>query len=379
MANINSVLIVGGGIGGQSAGIALRQIGIAVEIVEILPQYDVYGVGIIQQANALRALDSLGVAEEALKRGHPYAKVKMCTPTGHQFNETGTPPMGKFPSHNGISRRILHDVLKERGETAGIQYRMGLTVDQITNKENGVDVVFSDGATGSYDMLIGADGINSKIRQLIFGNYVPKYVGLSVWRYAFKRSKDLETGYMYFGKRSKIGLIPMTKDSMYLFVVSAEGADNPFITEDQMIPKLKSYLEEYPVPMVQDLIDQITEPKLVNYRPLETLHLPEPWYKGSVLIIGDGAHATIPQLGSGAALAIEDAVILAEEIAKQDGNEAIFSRFMDRRLERCQMVVDASEKLGEWELLQFEGKPLPEEANIPALMGKTLMALTQPI
>lgn len=376
---MKKVLIVGGGIGGQSAAIALKQIGIDVEIVEILPQYDVYGVGIIQQANALRALDALGVADEALKRGCPYAKVKMCTPTGYQFNETGTPPMGRFPSHNGISRRILHEVLYERCETVGVQFRMGLTVDQITNTENGVDVVFSDGTTGSYDLLIGADGVNSKVRKLIFGDYFPKYVGLSVWRYAFDRPKDLETGYMYFGKHSKVGLIPMTKETMYMFVVSAEGADNPFIPEDEMIPKLKSYLEEYPVPMVHDLIDQITEPKLVNYRPLETLHLPEPWHKGSVLIIGDGAHATIPHLGSGAALAIEDAVVLAEEIAKQDGNEAIFTRFMNRRLERCKMVVEASEKLGEWELLEYEGKPLPEEANAGAVMGKTLMALTQPI
>jgi 2-polyprenyl-6-methoxyphenol hydroxylase-like FAD-dependent oxidoreductase len=379
MSNIKSVLIVGGGIGGQSAAIALRQIGITVEIAEILPQYDVYGVGIIQMSNALRALDALGVADEALKRGHPYAKVKMCTPTGYQFNEIGTPPMGRFPSHNGISRRILHDVLYERSETVGVQFRMGLTVDQIINKENGVDVVFSDGTTGSYDMLIGADGINSKVRKLIFGDYFPKYVGLSVWRYAFDRPKELETGYMYFGKHSKVGLIPMTQDKMYMFVVSAEGADNPFIEEDQMIPKLKSYLEEYPVSMVQDLIDQITEPKLVNYRPLETLHLPQPWYKGNVLIIGDGAHATIPQLGSGAALAIEDAVVLAEEIAKQDSTEAIFARFMDRRLARCKMVVEASEKLGEWELLEYEGNPLPLDANVGAVMGKTLMALTQPI
>jgi 2-polyprenyl-6-methoxyphenol hydroxylase-like FAD-dependent oxidoreductase len=376
---MKKVLIVGGGIGGQSAAIALKQIGIEVEIVEILPQYDVYGVGIIQQANALRALDALGVADEAMKRGYPYAKVKMCTPTGHQFAEAGTPPIGRFPSHNGISRRILHDVLIERCKTLGVKYRMGLTVDQIIDKENGVDVVFSDGTTGSYDILIGADGINSKVRKLIFGDYSPKYVGLSNWRYAFKKPKDLETGYMFFGKKSKVGLIPMTKDTMYMFVVSAEGADNPFIKADQMIPKLKSILEEYPIPMVQDLIDQITEPKLVNYRPLETLHLPEPWFKGNVIIIGDGAHATIPHLGSGAALAIEDAVVLAEEIAKQDGTQAIFSRFMNRRLERCKMVVDASEKLGEWELLEYEGKPLPEEANAGAVMGKTLMVLTQPI
>lgn len=379
MGTINKVLIVGGGIGGQSAGIALRQIGINAEIVEIQPKFDVYGVGIIQQANALRALDALGAANEALRRGSPYPLVKMCTPTGHQIGEAGTPPIGKFPSHNGISRRVLHDVLLERSKEVGVVYRMGLTVDKIIEKEDGVDVIFSDGTSGSYDLLIGADGVNSKVRSLVFGDYKPNYVGLSVWRYAFERPKELETGYMYFGKRSKLGLIPMTENTMYMFLVSAEGVDNPFIEEDQMIPMLTNYMKEYPVDMVKNLIYEVVDPKLVNYRPLETLNLPSPWHKGHVLIIGDGAHATIPQLGSGAALAIEDAVVLAEELKKQDGVTNIFSRFMERRLERCNLVVESSETLGKWELMTFEGKSLPEGANMPAVIGKTLMALTQPI
>ncbi|KIA86630.1 FAD-dependent monooxygenase [Flavobacterium sp. AED] len=379
MKTIEKVLIVGGGIGGQSAGIALRQIGIEVEIAEILPKFDVYGVGIIQQANALRALDALGVADEALRRGSPYPKVKMCTATGHQIAEAGTDPIGRFPSHNGISRRVLHDILLERSIELGVKYRLGLTVDSITDKEDGVDIVFSDGTTGSYDLLIGGDGINSKVRNLIFGESKPNYVGLSNWRYAFKRPKDLDTGYIYFGKKSKLGIIPMTEDSCYVFVVSAEGADNPFIKEDQMIPKLQSYMEEYPIPMIQELIDQVVDPKLVNYRPLETLNLPAPWHKGNVIIIGDAAHATIPQLGSGAALAIEDAVVLAEEIKKQDGAQAIFTRFMKRRYDRCKMVVESSEKLGEWELMEFSGQKLPENANIGATMGKTTGMLAQPI
>jgi 2-polyprenyl-6-methoxyphenol hydroxylase-like FAD-dependent oxidoreductase len=256
---------------------------------------------------------------------------------------------------------------------------MGITVATITDTVGGVSVVFSDGSTGNYDILIGGDGINSKVRNLTFGESKPTYVGLSNWRYAFKRPKDLDTGYIFFGKNSKLGIIPMTAESCYVFVVSAEGSDNPFITQDQMIPKLQSYMKEYPIPMIQDLIDQVVDAKLVNYRPLEALTLAAPWYKGNVIIIGDAAHATIPQLGSGAALAIEDAVVLAEEIKKQDGIEAIFSRFMNRRHQRCQMVVEASEKLGEWELLAFQGKPLPEGANIGATMGKTCMALTQPI
>jgi 2-polyprenyl-6-methoxyphenol hydroxylase-like FAD-dependent oxidoreductase len=111
MSSINKVLIVGGGIGGLSLGIALRRANIDAEIVELQKEFNVYGVGIIQQANALRALDALGVADEAMRRGSPYGKVKMCAPTGHQFAEIGIPPMGRYPTHNGISRKILHDIL----------------------------------------------------------------------------------------------------------------------------------------------------------------------------------------------------------------------------------------------------------------------------
>jgi 2-polyprenyl-6-methoxyphenol hydroxylase-like FAD-dependent oxidoreductase len=379
MSAAKKVLIVGGGIGGLSAGIALRRAGIEAEIVELQSEFNVYGVGIIQQANALRALDALGVADEAMRRGSPYGKVKLCAPHGFQFGETGTPPIGRFPSHNGISRKILHDVLYEAALENGVVFRMGITVEHIDNQPDQVTVQFTDGSSGIYDLLIGADGVNSKVRSLIFGQFTPKYINASVWRYAFPRPAELETGYMYFGKKTKVGLIPMTADTIYMFVVSSEGEDNPFIPEEELVPRLKGYLEEYSAPFVQEVLPQITDPKGVIYRPLETLMTPAPWYKDRVVLIGDSAHATIPQLGSGAALAIEDAVVLVELLQKESAMSSVLEQYMERRYERCKLVVDVSNTLSEWEQMEWKGLPLPEGANMGALMGKTLMALTQPI
>lgn len=376
---VKKVLVVGGGIGGQSVAIALRQAGIEVEINELQSEYNVYGVGIIQQANALRALDALGVAEEAMRLGSPYPMVKLCLAHGHQIGQAGTPPIGKFPSHNGISRRTLHDILFRKCQEAGVNYRMGYTVESLFDNGEQVEIGFSNGEKSSYDLVIGADGIQSKIRGMVFGEYTAQYVGLSVWRYPLKRPEGLDTGYIYFGKRSKIGVIPMSAESIYIFVNSAEGADNPIIPEDELVPRLKSYMEEFPNPMVQGLINQIVDPKLVNYRPLEVLKMPAPWHKGRVIMIGDAAHATIPQLGSGAALAIEDAVVLVEELQKNSNHQEAFQKFMDRRLSRCMMVVEASETLGQWEVMEYSGQALPEGANMGALMGKTTMALTQDI
>jgi 2-polyprenyl-6-methoxyphenol hydroxylase-like FAD-dependent oxidoreductase len=287
--------------------------------------------------------------------------------------------MGRYPVHNGISRKILHDVLYEAAVENGVIFRMGLTVSEIENEGTRVGVKFTDGTEGSYQLVVGADGVNSKVRNMVFGEQKPQYVGSSVWRYAFKRPAELETGYMFFGKKTKLGLIPMTADTIYMFVVSAEGEDNPFIPEEELVPRLKAYVSQYPAKMVADLVDQITDPKGVIYRPLETLVMPAPWYKNRVLIIGDAAHATIPQLGSGAALAIEDAVVLAEELAKDQSVEAVFEAYMNRRYDRCKMVCDASLKLAEWERMEWEGIPLPEGANMGALMGKTLASLAAPI
>jgi len=361
MAAVNKVLIVGGGIGGLSLGIGLRKQGIAAEIVEKQKDYKVYGSGIIQQANALRALDALGVADEAMAAGSPYGKVKMFTATGFQFGEAGPPEIGRFPSHNGISRRTLHDILYAEAVKLGVTFRMGTTVSSIK------------------ETPVAADGIYSKVRGLVFGDYKPRYVGASVWRYTFPRPKGLETGYMYMGKKAKVGLIPTTEDTIYMFVVSAEGEDNPLIEKEEFVSRLRSYLDEFDTDFVKEVQPQITDPEEVNYRPLEVMTVPAPWHKGRVIMIGDAAHATVPQLGSGAALAIEDAVVLAEELGKDQTVAQAFENCMARRYGRCKAIVDASETLVEWERMEFSGEPLPEGANMGALMGKAMMILQQPI
>lgn len=378
MSKVKKILVVGAGIGGQSVAIGLKKAGFDVDVLEIQKEFNVYGVGIIQQANALRALDAIGVADEAIRRGSPYGKVKLCLPHGVQIGEAGTPPIGKFPSHNGISRKILHDVLFEESLKVGLKYKMGTTIKSIDNQLDKVDVTFSDDTNNTYDIVIAADGVNSKVRKLVFGEYKATYVGLSVWRYAFKRPADLDTGYIFFNKKHKLGVIPMTADLCYIFVNSAEGED-PLVPEGQLVERLKSYMSMYPIKMVQELIPQVVDSKLVNYRALETLKMEAPWFKNRVVVLGDAAHTTIPQLGSGAALAIEDAVVLVEELQKDGSVNEVFESYMKRRYDRCKMVVDVSETLGAWELLEYNGQPLPEGANMGMLMGKTGMALAEEI
>ena len=171
MSAVKKVLVVGGGIGGQSVAIALAQKGVEVEIAERLDVYNVYGVGIIQQMNALRALDELGLADETMKQGYPYGQLKMNTANGHFIGLAGAPPIGKYPSHNGISRRTLHEIMYERAINLGVNYKMGTTVTQIENNKDDVTVRFADNTKKTYDILIASDGINSDMRKLIFGDF----------------------------------------------------------------------------------------------------------------------------------------------------------------------------------------------------------------
>ncbi|QHT65462.1 FAD-dependent oxidoreductase [Rhodocytophaga rosea] len=378
MSSVKNVLIVGGGIGGLSAGIALQQAGIQAEIIEYQPEYKVYGVGIIQPSNALRALDQIGVADQCLEEGYAFNTFHMCASNGHRFTTASTLPLGRFPGNNGIPRNRLHHILLEAARLKGIHIRMGTTVTHIDNQSDAAHVTFSDNTSGSYDLVIGADGLHSKVRSLIFGDQIKsQYTGQSVWRFTTERPAEVDNGFMIFGKKSKAGLVPMTKNSMYLLCVTAEG-DRPKISEDQMVSKLKEHLSEYTTPLVTDIINRIQDPKDIVYRPLEWLLLPDPWYQNRVVIIGDAAHATLPQLGQGASLAIEDAVVLAEELQKEGAVSEVLSAFMERRFDRCKMIVNVSKTIGEWEQMEWKGTPVPD-ANIGALMGRTLANMMAPI
>jgi 2-polyprenyl-6-methoxyphenol hydroxylase-like FAD-dependent oxidoreductase len=375
---MKKVLIVGGGIGGLSAGVALRKAGLDVHLAELSPEYNVYGVGIIQPSNALRALDALGLADACLEQGSPYNHFKMGLADGTPIGISGTPGLGHLPAHNGISRRVLHEVLYNGAVAAGVQFHMGQTVTDLDDTGDTVRVSFANGSWGSYDFVVGSDGIKSRVRQLLFGDaFKPRYTGQSVWRYAFDRVPELDNALMYFGRKTKVGLVPMAPDRMYMFLVSAEG-DNFFIPEAELVPRLKAHMQEYPAPVIAALVDQVTDPNLVVCRPLETILVPDPWYKGRVLLIGDAVHGTIPQLGQGASLAIEDAVVLGELLSTGDPLETVFQQFMVRRFNRCKMIVDVSAQIGDWEQLDWKGQ-LPEGVNIGRTMGQTLGAMAAPI
>jgi 2-polyprenyl-6-methoxyphenol hydroxylase-like FAD-dependent oxidoreductase len=378
MPKLNRVLIVGGGIGGLCTAIGLARAGIKSDIVEIKRNWTVYGVGIIQPSNQLRALAELGLADACVARGSAFLGWEICNSAGEVQARVPNPSVAgsKYPPINGIQRPVLHDILTGEAKRCGVTVRLGLTVDEIDQGKDDVSVRFSDGTRGPYDVLVGADGTYSRIRELIFpGSPKPQFNGLSVWRYNFPRPADLVWGSGHFARHAKAGLVPISPSLMYMFAVTAEPG-NPKMAPEHMHKSMQERLAEFGG-IIGQLRDQIVDPNGVVYRPMEPVMLPAPWYRGRVLLIGDAAHSSTPQLNQGASIAIEDATLLAQLLPQDRPLQDLFEEFMRRRFARCEFVVNASNRIGEWELAEFEGRPDPNEDN-PGIMAEAGRVLAQP-
>jgi 2-polyprenyl-6-methoxyphenol hydroxylase-like FAD-dependent oxidoreductase len=342
------VLIVGGGIGGLTLAVALGRQGIGVDVIEIKAEHAVPGVGIIQPGNALRALQTLDLMDACLAEGFQTDQYAMYDATGEfiarmQLLRIAGPTT---PAVNGLPRTALHRILTQAAQAAGARIRLGLTVSTITSQADRADVVLSDGSRETYDLIVGADGIRSQVRKMTFGaEHEPQFTGHGVWRFTVPRTPDVTYQIMLYGVGVKAGVMPVSHDQMYLLLVTNEPG-NPWMPPDCLDRLLCDRLQSFTAPVVTAIRDQIRDPSLVIYGPIEEVILPPPWHRGRVLLIGDAAHASGPHVSQGATMAIEDAIVLAELIGQRLPGEAVLSRFMARRYERCKFVQDTSRQVG---------------------------------
>jgi 2-polyprenyl-6-methoxyphenol hydroxylase-like FAD-dependent oxidoreductase len=368
------VLVVGGGIGGLSTAIALRRRGVEVDVVEINPRWDVYGVGIIQPGNAIRALDALGLAEQAVAQGFAMKGSRFHDSQGNLLGEVPALDLlgPKYPPMNGITRPRLHAIFQDAVRGSGADVRLGVTVDAV--EEDGA-VAFSDGTSGDYDLVVGADGIHSHVRSLVFADApVPEYTGQVVWRYNVPRPEGLETLDMFVGSNGKAGFVPLAPDLMYILYIEAVPADQVRMPQDRLADIFRERLGEFGGP-VADVRDRyITDASKIVVRPVESLLVPKPWHRGRVVLVGDSAHASSPHVGQGGAMAIEDAIVLADEVTARDVDPAL-QRYVERRYPRCREIWEISRQIGIWEI---EHTP-PPEADFVGLTMKSVHVTAAPV
>jgi 2-polyprenyl-6-methoxyphenol hydroxylase-like FAD-dependent oxidoreductase len=339
MEKIRRVLVVGGGVGGLTAATAFAQRGVEAVLIERRPAFDVPGVGLGQPANALRVYDAIGVLPEILASGFSYDHMSIFDPNRelivhHKFLLGDE----RIPAVCALSRRRLQEILLAAGQRAGVELRLGVIVDEIHEAGDRVEVMFSDGRQDTFDLLAGFDGIRSTTRDHLVGTaFVPRPSGYGAWRVQAPRPDDVRGMEFLQGIGSKTGAMPLADDLMYLFHIRPEAPNAVFERKDY--PQLfRTRLAQYGG-YVADIRAALDASSDIVYSPIEPMLMPWPWFRGRVVLGGDAAHVFPPHLTQGAAMAAEDAFVLAKLASDESMSiEARLMTYSRERYARCAFV-----------------------------------------
>ncbi|MFJ5116654.1 FAD-dependent monooxygenase [Kitasatospora sp. NPDC088548] len=355
------VLIHGGGIGGLTLATALARRGHQVDVAELRDELEALGVGIIQPSNALHVMREIGVLDACLAAGFEWEVLTICDPAGTTLAKIPQPRMGDAPSNNGIPRPALARVLSAAATAAGASVRFGATIAELADDGQGVDVTLTDGHSGRYDLVVGFDGIGSPLRKRLYGDaYAPEYTGFANWRVTLPRSPEVQGVVMSTGNlKAKALLTPITEELMYLGSVFAEAEDfrpDPERAHEQLAERLAGFGGP-----VAEALTLVTDPSAVVYSRISQVTVEEPWHVGRVVLAGDAAHASTPHLAQGAAMAVEDALVLAESLDATEDVSAALAAWEERRRPRAMWVQAMSRAV----LKQETGTPTtPEEDEL---------------
>jgi 2-polyprenyl-6-methoxyphenol hydroxylase-like FAD-dependent oxidoreductase len=375
MPAVAQVLVVGGGAAGAASAAFLAEAGLAVDLIEINPAPTAAGSGITLQGNALRVLRQLGVWPQIEASGYGFDSVgiRAPDPAGSLLVElpdvrTGGPDL---PAALGMPRADVARILLDRAGAAGAKLRFATTFTKLQQEETGVTLTFSDGSTGRYDLVIGADGVRSWTRRTLQVTLETRSTGMGIWRVFGPRPQSVTRTDLYYGGPSYIaGFCPTGENSLYAYIVEP-AQDRSALSAQEKLAVMRELSLAYHGPW-DDIRESLTDPERINYTLFETHVLDAPWHRGRVVLIGDAAHCCPPTLAQGAAQALEDAAVLSELLRDSAAlDDALWKSFYARRFDRAKTVVDASNQLGQWLLDHVQG-------DVPGLMHSITDLVSQP-
>ncbi|MET9848393.1 FAD-dependent oxidoreductase [Streptomyces ossamyceticus] len=369
-----TVLVVGGGASGSAVTILLRRAGIAVDLIEAKPDWNATtGSGITLQGNALRVLRELGVWDQVNASGFAFGSLGVTTADGTvlfvaEDIQTGGPDL---PATLGMPRPRLQQILIDAVRASGATVRLGTTAETLKQDPDGVSVRLSDGTEHRYDLVIAADGLNSATRAAIGIADQPEPTGMAIWRIAAPRPEGVtRTDLAYGGPAYIAGYCPTSEDTIYAYVVEA-NRDRASIPPEAYADEMRALAQHYGG-VWPEIVKHIEDPAEVNYTWFHRLLVEGPWHRGRVVLVGDAAHCCPPTFAQGAAMSLEDALVLAELLTtRATWDDQLLTDYHARRLPRVRMVVDASVQLGRWIL---DGV---RDADVPGLTRRTLNALKE--
>ncbi len=358
------IAIIGGGISGLTTAIALRNKGFAPVVYEKISELGEVGAGIWLAPNALKVLDFLGVGDEVKKAGHPLSSVEI---TNQKLQAIRSSKDNYFSDQLGnktiaIHRARLQQILYDHVPKEQIFFGQSFT--KIEKQQERVLIDFTSGYQ-EFDLVLGADGIHSQVREWIHPNAHKRYSGQTCWRGISEMNLNGDwqgAGREAWGKEIRFGFSPISDKEVYWFAVKneASGGVGP--------ENIKSYLTEMYSdfhPLVNEIISHTQESKIIR-NDLFDLEPFNGWSKGSIGLIGDAAHATTPNMGQGACQGIEDAYYISKILAEsRKETEQVLKEFEKFRKSKVNYIVNNS-----WRFGQLVHRPSSQ------FILKTLMKLT---
>lgn len=352
MTKTKSFAIVGGGIGGLTLGIALQRKGISVEIFENAPEIKPLGAGIVLAANALKAFRAIGLENEILAAGNTMKRFSIRNQDGKILTTTENDRIrSRWGLVNTVTlhRADLHAVLLNSIKPGTLHLGKGCTgFSQNTSR---VSVLFGDGSSREFDFVAAADGVHSVFRQNLVADSKPRYAGYTCWRGLTDQLPPGFDGYEAFetwGSGKRFGVVPLSRNRIYWYAtVNAPQGDANF--GQYGVSELVRMFHEFhaPVPGIisSTQSQSIVHNDIIDVKPITKFAFDR------IVLSGDAAHATTPNMGQGACMAIEDAVVLANCISGNDDVQNAFRRYERLRIERTTRIVNSSYtlgKIGQW-------------------------------
>lgn len=345
--SIRKAIIVGSGVGGLSAAIALSRLGIACEIFERSAHIGHGGTGLTLWPNALRALDKLGINDSVTRHAEPLLQGEIFTSSGRPLTHVDLGEIGRQSGKPLICMRrsdLYGALLSELGD---VPIHTGKRC--LSNRTEGGEAVavFEDGSEATGDILIAADGIRSRLRGQMLGRDPLRYVGWMTWRGVAELPPGTFPAGLYrefFGKGSRFGIFAIRADLVYWFgTLNTNADDRPAIDPGHKAEAI-AYFKDWPDPAVT-VIEATEDDNLVRTGVYDTDPLPR-WTDGHMAVLGDAAHPMTPDLGQGACQAIEDSICLADAVTAGGTIPDILARYEAGGLARTEGLVKRSRKVG---------------------------------
>lgn len=337
------ITIVGGGITGLATAAALRKLGLESEVYERAPQLNEVGAGILMQPNALKVLDWMGLGDSIREKGMLLNSVDITDRKLIPFRKTNTDAVFEDRKivciHRGRLQQTLFDALPPDSVHLGWEYV------RHAEEDGGLEVQFKKEKLSS-DILLGADGIHSKVRSCLLPAATIRQSGQTCWR----GIADIELSPEFLGKGReawgqglRFGFANISPTEVYWFAVakSVPAKQDPEEgIRDELLFRFRAFHQ-----VVLDLISHTPEDKIIQ-NDITDLRRLDSWFSGRACLMGDAAHATTPNMGQGAGQGIEDAYYLGNMLALADSYSEAFRAFDRERRRKVDYVVNNSWRFG---------------------------------